>query len=149
MILHDSYHRSYHNNCTWKHRTTQCNHSSDEIVFLGVIVSWYWCCSFKIKDVFIIHINSITFPRHKYSCNYSISKYLLLGCKNKNNSLSYSFLLSIEIFDISIDPFKSTFSVLWNRKEGLVTNTMPAISTAPRNILHGTTTEESYNLLKI
>ena len=69
---------------------------------------------------------------------------LLLGSKNKKNPSSYSFLPSTEIFDLINDPFRSTFSVSWKRKEGLVTNTMPAISTAPKNTLIGTITEENY-----
>ena len=74
---------------------------------------------------------------------------LLLGSKNKNNPLSYSFFPSTEIFDLTHDPFRSTFSVLWKRKEGLVTNTIPAISTTPRNILIGTIAENNYKVFKI
>ena len=50
----------------------------------------------------------------------------------------------MEIFDLTHDPFRSTLSVLWKRKDGLVTNTMPAISTAPKNTLIGTIAEEDY-----
>ena len=66
---------------------------------------------------------------------------LLLGSKNKNIPLSYSLVQSREIFGLTHDPFRSTFSVSWNKKDVLVTNTMPAISTTPKNIFLGTIAE--------
>ena len=87
-----------------------------------------------VEKINVLMIFSVLFWG-KVKFNYVPISNVHRGSNHKLITFWYSVLQSYEVFDLTTVSFKSILSVLSNRKEGFAISTMPAIRTAPENMI--------------
>ena len=87
-----------------------------------------------VEKINVLMIFSVLFWG-KVKFNYVPISNVHRGSNHKLITFWYSVLQSYEVFDLATVSFKSILSVSRNRKEGFAISTIPAIRTAPENII--------------